>query len=89
MNNQVKIFIIDFDDFDTDTICSRLYDFGIEIVSRSKTCRQKLFSRFIRYKVLKEYLKLSQLEFSINQNNKPCLESHSHTYFNISIYLSF
>ena len=84
MSNQIKLFIIDFDSFDTDSLAFKLQDFGVELDDGSKTYRQKLFSQFIRYKVLKGYLKLSQLEFSINQNNKPYLESHSDTYFNIS-----
>ena len=84
MSNQIKLFIIDFDDFNLDVLAAKLQDYGVEIDSSSKTYKQKLFSQFIRHKVLKEYLKLSQLEFSINQNNKPYLESHSDTYFNIS-----
>ena len=84
MSNQVKLFIIDFDDFNIDVLAQKLQGYGVEIDSSSNTYKQKLFSQFIRHKVLKDYLKLSQLEFSINQNNKPYLESHSHTYFNIS-----
>ena len=84
MINQVKIFIIDFHDFDIDLLAFKLQDFGMELDSSSKTYKEKLFSQFIRHKILRDFLKLSKIEFSVNQNNKPYLESHSHTYFNIS-----
>ena len=84
MVSQVKLFIIDFKDFDIADLVPELQDFGIELDNSSKTYKEKLFSQFIRHKILKDYLKLSKIEFSINQNNKPFLESHNHTYFNIS-----
>ncbi len=84
MNNQVKLFIIDFNDFDTNDLALKLQSFCVELDSKFKTYKEKLFSQFIRYKVLKDFFKLSKIEFSVNQNNKPYLESHSHTYFNIS-----
>lgn len=84
MVSQVKLFIIDFKDFDITGLAFKLQGFGIELDNSLKTYKEKLFSQFIRHKVLKDYLKLSKIEFSINQNNKPHLESHSHTYFNIS-----
>jgi 4'-phosphopantetheinyl transferase len=84
VSNQVKLFIIDFNDFDIDDLAFKLQGFGVELDSNSKTYKEKLFSQFIRYKVLKDFLKLSKIEFSINQNNKPYLESHSYTYFIIS-----
>lgn len=84
MSNQIKLFIIDFNDFDIDDLALKLQSFCVELDSNSKTYKQKLFSQFIRYKVLKDFFKLSKIEFSVNQNNKPYLESHSHRYFNIS-----
>jgi len=84
MGGQVKLFIVDFDDFDTDDLAIRLQKFGIEIDSSSRTYKQKLFSQFIRHEVLMVFLKLLKIKFSVNKNNKPYLESHSHTYFNIS-----
>ena len=84
MSNQIKLFIIDFNDFDVDDLAFKLQSFCVELDSNSKTYKQKLFSQFIRYKVLKDFFRLSKIEFSVNQNNKPYLESHSHTYFNIS-----
>ncbi len=84
MRSQIKLFIIDFDDFDIDVLALKLHGFGVKLDDKSKTYKEKLFSQFIRHIVLKEYLQLSQPKFSINQNNKPYLECHSHTYFNIS-----
>ena len=84
MSNQIKLFIIDFNDFDVDDLAFKLQGFGVELDSNSKTYKEKLFSQFIRHKVLKDFLKLSKIKFSVNQNNKPYLESHSYTYFNIS-----
>ena len=87
MSKNIKLFIIDFDDFndaDIENIALKLRNFDVELDSNSKTYKEKLFSQFIRHNVLRDFLKLSEIEFSVNQNNKPYLESHSHTYFNIS-----
>ena len=87
MSDNIKLFIIDFDDFndaDIENITLKLRNFDVELDSNSKTYKEKLFSQFIRHNVLRDFLKLSEIEFSVNQNNKPYLESHSHTYFNIS-----